>query len=360
MDIKAYLSDKRVIVCIIILVILIMTFFFVVQCDREEEQEEETLPTTVKTPQKRELPEPTQKTFCGDDVCEAEEVDSCPTDCPVACTDNDDCSGGKECSPKGICIPARDVLEETEQFLYERIDSLEEHATQVLDSITDVQNFLEYRKSQMSDEDYEELEDEVDEFYDETESNIIGITDATNMLTGDITDLTTVTIKDFFTELLELRETYREIREDVGKNRAVFFAQINKAAGIEGPDLVISNVVFETFDNTYDGTFSITIKNIGNEDIDDSFETTVRLSVDHDSVDTCTEQIDELNDLVEEKIECTFALGSYYERLEKEEEAGIDVQLDIEVDADEEIKELNEDNNDFIWDDEWTLKFFQS
>ena len=377
-------------------IIIILSLFILASCAEDEPQEQ--LPE-----QKQQVKEPDVKVTvspedCGDGTCSSEEEDNnlcpkdcdpnfgegtgascgdgtcddheeennlCPKDCdedweePQECEDSEDCDDDELCTDQGFCVEGNAIQDNAEDIFYDMLDDLEDSADALTERFDNLYNYLENHEDDIDEDDYSDIEDNIDTYYEEVEATEEDIKDTIETLYAGVNDVTTATIDDFNQDLEDVRETLNDAWSDVNDNLQVFYADINDDAGIEGSDLFVSYVEFEGIDDDEkEGTFTVTVKNIGNEDVDDSFSVYVRLTIESDIIGSCTEDIDSLDEFEEDDISCDFDIEEYYDMLVDEDEDKLDVEIDIEVDSEDEIEEINEGNNEVEWTQDWTLFTF--
>ena len=337
-----------------------------------------------------------QTKLCGDGACDdAEQINPsmCPADCSdeiaeeesadeteeeetteeeseeeaeeetetsegASCSDDTDCDDGYYCKDDA-CTRSMDIKDNVEQNLYDQIDAVGDRSDSVFNPFENIYEFLESKEDNMSEDDYEDIDDAIDTYYEEVEADLEEITDELNTMTGEVASLETADLEEFNDALETIRDSLNTIREEVYEGVTEYFVDIYEATDMEGPDLLFRGVVFSPDTSNEEGTFTLTVKNVGTDDVDDEYEVEMRLVIEGSTVDTCTEDGDGMESLEEEEISCDFDISEYYEALYDEEEDSLDVEVRVEIDSGDAIEEINEDNNDVTYETIWTLETFE-
>jgi ElaB/YqjD/DUF883 family membrane-anchored ribosome-binding protein len=372
--------------------ILLITTLFLVSCADKEKQEMQQGQNFSKQPmQKPTQGQMNQTKLCGDGICDAAEqknTSMCPADCEEettedeettddedsesdveeetseegtegdSCTDDTDCDDGYYCKDDA-CTRSMDIKENVEQNLYNQLDAVEDRSDSVFNPFDDLYEFLESKESDMSEDDYEDIDDAIDTYYEEVEADVEEVIDTLNTMTGEVASLTTAELGDFNDALQTLRDTLDTLRDEVHEAVSEYYVDIYEAIDMEGPDLLFRGVVFSPDDSHEEGTFTLTVKNVGTDDVEDEYEVEMRLVIEGSTVDTCTEDGDGMESLEEEEISCDFDISEYYELLYDEEESSLDVEVRVEIDTEDTIEEINEENNEVTYETMWTLEMFE-
>ncbi len=375
--------------------LVFITFLLILSsCADKEKQEMQNL--TKQPLQQSAQGQMNQTKLCGDGTCDAAEqknASMCPTDCSdeiaeeesadeteeeedtteeseeetteetetsegASCSDDTDCDDGYYCKDDA-CTKSLELKDNVQQNLYDQIDAVEDRSDSVFNPFDNVYEFLESKEDNMTEDDYDEIDEAIDSYYDEVEADVEEITDELNIMTGEVASLTTAELEEFNDQLETLRDSLNTLRDDVFEQLTEYFVDVYEAADIEGPDLLFRGVVFSPDASNEDGTFTLTVKNVGTDDVEDDYEIEMRLVIEGSTVDTCTEDGDGMESLEEEEISCDFDISEYYEALYDEEEDSLDVEVRVEIDSGETIEEINEENNDVNYETIWTIETFE-
>jgi hypothetical protein len=346
------------------LIFVLFSLLLLGSCDSDNQQEARPEKPPREAPQEKvpdttvAVKDPDTAPVCGDGICS--DVENCAEDCSEGCEDTSDCDDADVCGDEGFCVPGVDVNEETEAIYYERLVNLEDRAEDILDLFDDIYNFLEDMEDDIDSGDYDDLEEDLDAWYEDVEGDVEDLKDDIDLLYAEVNDLTTAETEEFSDAIVAISDGITALKQEVTAEIPAFYADINEEAGIEGMDLMAKLVLFEGMDDdNEEATFSVTVINIGADDVDDEFNVYVRLTVEGDSVGSCTEEVDNLDSAEETTIECSFDIEEYYEDLEDGDEADLDFDVDVEVDSDDDIEELSELNNEITWKISLTIEDFE-
>lgn len=327
-------------------------------CDAAEQKNISMCPADCADETEEESIEDTEEEDTTGEESEEEAEEETETSEGDSCIDDTDCDDDYYCKDEE-CTRSMDIKDNLEQNLYDQIDAVEDRSDSVFNPFENIYEFLESKEDNMSEDDYDDINDEIDTYYDEVEADVEEVTDELNTMTGEVASLTTAELSDFNDELQTIRESLDVLRDEVHEAVSEYYVDIYEAIDMEGPDLLFRGVVFSPDDSNEDGTFTLTVKNVGTDDVDDDYEVEMRLVIEGSTVDTCTEDGDGMESLEEEEISCDFDISEYYEALYDEEENSLDVEVRVEIDTENTIEEINEENNDVTYDTMWTLETFE-
>jgi len=319
-----------------LLFIIIMALFLVSCAEKDEQQKAEPEKMEIKQDQMM-----NQENYKPIETGIKHEEQQAPQ------TSQEHCEGEE-------CREIVDINDEEKQSLYNQIDAVEDFANQILDRFDDVYDYLEDKKEQIHEGDYNDLKAEIDDYYDDVEADIDDVINALNSLHDDVDDATTATVEDLRGEILESRDTLLDLQDDIQDQLEEFYADINDAVDSDDADLFIQLIRFESINQEFEANFSTVVKNIGSENAGET-DVHINVAIEGESVGSCTKYV-ALDTLEQETVSCAFNVKEYCDLLAQGEKDSLDVKVTAKIDTEGNVEEINEQNNNLEWQTKWTLQ----
>ncbi len=251
------------------------------------------------------------------------------------------------------------ISKESQEQLETRINTLQTKTDTIFLDLEEYDTQLISKENIISQEDYQNLVSSYQDYYTQVNSNVSVYLDSLTNLNSQISSLSIVGELEFSEQVNTIANSLQDLNSDVRNQLVLFYTSFNSQTKINDPDLIISDIKINRIVKDNDIIFiNLIVQNIGNDDADVMFTYHFDFEVNDNYVDKCSGEAEQLDIGAQVLIECEFNIEDYYTELVDGDVNILALELTGEIDSHTEIREINEENNDFVWYTELILSDF--
>ncbi len=249
-----------------------------------------------------------------------------------------------------VCDELLIISKASQEQLENRIGSIQTKTGTTFLDLEEYNTQLISKENIFTQEEYQNLISSYQGYYTLVNSNVSSYSNSLTNLKSQISSLSTVEELEFSLQVNTIAKSLQNLNSDLRNQLIVFYTSFNAQTKINDPDLMVSDIVINRIVKDNDIIFiNLMVKNVGNDEADVMFTYHFDFEINGNYVDKCSGEAERLDPLAQVLIECEFNIEEYYDELVDGDVNVIILELAGEIDSHSEIREISEENNDFVW-----------